>query len=60
MAEIDAAAPEPTEVLIERAGAAVARAAVDVMGGRYGRRVVVLAGPGNNGAAGPAAAPRPR
>ena len=58
MAEIDAAAPEPTEVLIERAGAAVARAAVEVMGGRYGRRAVVLAGPGNNGADGRAAARR--
>ena len=56
MAAIDAAAPEPTEVLIERAGAAVARAAVEMMGGRYGRRVVVLAGPGNNGADGRAAA----
>ena len=60
MAEIDAAAPEPTEVLIERAGAAVARAAVAVMGGRYGRRAVVLAGPGNNGADGRAAARRLR
>ncbi|MYJ36456.1 MAG: bifunctional ADP-dependent NAD(P)H-hydrate dehydratase/NAD(P)H-hydrate epimerase, partial [Acidimicrobiaceae bacterium] len=52
MAEIDAAAPEPVNVLIERAGAAVARAAAEVMGGRLGRRVVVLAGPGNNGADG--------
>ena len=60
MAEIDAAAPEPTEVLIERAGAAVARAAVEMMGGRYGRRAVVLAGPGNNGADGRAAARRLR
>ena len=60
MAEIDAAAPEPTDVLIERAGAAVARAAVEVMGGRYGRRVVVLAGPGNNGADGRTAAIRLR
>ena len=60
MAEIDAAASEPTEVLIERAGAAVARAAVEMMGGRYGRRVVVLAGPGNNGADGRAAARRLR
>ena len=58
MAEIDAAAPEPTGVLIERAGAEVARAAVEMMGGRYGRRVVVLAGPGNNGADGRAAARR--
>ena len=60
MAEIDAAASEPTNVLIERAGAAVARAAVEVIGGRYGRRVVVLAGPGNNGADGRAAARRLR
>jgi NAD(P)H-hydrate epimerase len=60
MAEIDAAAPEPTEVLIERAGAAVARVAAGMMGGRYGRRVVVLAGPGNNGADGRAAARRLR
>ena len=58
MAAIDAAAAEPVEVLIERAGAAVARAAVEVMGGCYGRRVVVLAGPGNNGADGRAAARR--
>lgn len=49
MAAIDAAAPEPVEVLIERAGAAVARAAVRMLGGTYGRRVVVIAGKGNNG-----------
>ncbi|MXY10886.1 MAG: NAD(P)H-hydrate dehydratase [Acidimicrobiaceae bacterium] len=60
MAEIDAAAPEPVDVLIERAGAAVARAAVEMMGGTYGRRVAVLAGPGNNGADGRAAARRLR
>jgi len=60
MAEIDAAAPEPVDVLIERAGAAVARAAAEVMGGRLGQRVVVLAGPGNNGADGRAAARRLR
>ena len=58
MAEIDAGALEPVEVLIERAGSALARAALDVMGGRYGRRVVVVAGPGNNGADGRAAAVR--
>ena len=58
MADVDAAAPEPTDVLVERAGAAVARAAVDLLGGRYGRRVVVLAGKGNNGADGRAAARR--
>ncbi|MCY4422796.1 MAG: hypothetical protein OXC06_06975 [Acidimicrobiaceae bacterium] len=60
MAEIDAAAPESVDVLIERAGATVARAAVEMMGGRYGRRAVVLAGPGNNGADGRAAAGRLR
>jgi NAD(P)H-hydrate epimerase len=60
MAAIDAAAPEPVDVLIERAGAAVARAALDLLGGAYGRRVVVLAGKGNNGADGRAAARRLR
>ncbi len=49
MAAVDAAAPEPVEVLIGRAGAAVAREAVDMLGGTYGRRVVVVAGKGNNG-----------
>ena len=58
MAVIDASAPWSVEVLIERAGAAVARAAVEMLGGRYGRRVVVLAGPGNNGADGRTAARR--
>lgn len=52
MAAIDAQAPEPVEVLIGRAGRAVAREALDMMGGGYGRRVVVVAGPGNNGADG--------
>jgi NAD(P)H-hydrate epimerase len=58
MAEIDKAAPEPVEVLIERAGGAVARAAVELLGGTYGRRVLVVAGRGNNGADGRAAARR--
>jgi len=58
MAAIDRAAPEPVEVLIDRAGAATARAALALLGGSYGRRVVVLAGPGNNGADGRAAARR--
>lgn len=49
MAAIDAAAPEPVEVLIDRAGAAVARRAVEMLGGTYGRRVVIVAGRGNNG-----------
>ena len=57
---VDAAAPEPVEVLIERAGAAVARAALELLGGGYGRRVVVVAGKGNNGADGRAAAARLR
>ena len=35
--------------LMERAGRAVARAAVEVAGGGYGRRAVVLCGKGNNG-----------
>ena len=52
MRAIDAAAPEPVEVLIDRAGAALARAAVRMLGGTYGRRVVVVAGKGNNGADG--------
>jgi NAD(P)H-hydrate epimerase len=60
MAAIDAAAPEAVEVLIERAGAAVARHALDLLGGGYGRRVVVVAGKGNNGNDGRAAARRLR
>ncbi len=58
MAAIDAAAPEPVEVLIDRAGGAAARAALRLLGGAYGRRVVVVAGKGNNGADGRAAAKR--
>lgn len=58
MKAIDAAAPEPVDVLIERAGAATARAALRLLGGAYGRRVVVVAGKGNNGADGRAAARR--
>lgn len=60
MGAVDAAAPEPVEVLIERAGAAVAREALDLLGGAYGRRVVVVAGKGNNGNDGRAAAARLR
>lgn len=56
MRAIDAASGEPVEVLIERAGAAVARVARRMLGGTYGRRVVVVAGPGNNGADGRVAA----
>ena len=60
MQAIDADASEPVDVLIDRAGAAVARAAVAMLGGTYGRRVVVLAGKGNNGADGRVAAERLR
>ena len=56
MAAIDAAAPEGTDVLVARAGAAVAIAARQMMGGTYGRRVLVAAGKGNNGADGRVAA----
>lgn len=49
MAGVDRSAPEPVEVLVERAGFAVAHAARALMGGTYGKRVVVVAGPGNNG-----------
>jgi NAD(P)H-hydrate epimerase len=49
MATIDREAPEPVETLIGRAGSAVARYALRMLGGSYGRRVVVVAGKGNNG-----------
>src|SRR4051812_45349298 len=58
MKAVDEAAPEPVEVLIGRAGDAVARAAIHMLGGAYGRRVVVVAGKGNNGADGRYAAAR--
>ena len=50
----------PEEMKEIDAGAAVARAALDVLGGSYGRRVVVVAGKGNNGADGRDAARRLR
>lgn len=43
-------------VLVERAGRAVAWDARSLLGGSYGRRVVVVAGKGNNGADGVVAA----
>lgn len=58
MASVDAAAPEPVAELIERAGGAVAWAALEMLGGSYGKRVVVIAGKGNNGADGRSAARR--
>lgn len=39
----------PLEVLVERAGWAVARHAREMLGGTYGRRVTIVAGPGHNG-----------
>lgn len=49
MGEIDRAAPEPVDELIARAGAAATAVALEMLGGTYGRRVVVVAGKGNNG-----------
>jgi NAD(P)H-hydrate epimerase len=56
MAYVDRQATEPIEVLVGRAGAAVARSARKLLGGPYGRTVVVVAGKGNNGADGRVAA----
>lgn len=56
MARIDAAASESIDELIGRAGAAVARTAIRMLGGTYGRRVVIVEGQGNNGRDGAAAA----
>lgn len=56
MRYVDAHSAVSVDVLIERAGYAVAQTARLMMGGTYGRRVVVLAGKGNNGADGRVAA----
>lgn len=56
MRAIDAAAPEPVDVLIDRAGRATAGVARSMLGGTYGRVVVVIAGRGNNGNDGRSAA----
>lgn len=56
MHAVDVAAPESLDVLVGRAAHAVARAALGLLGGGYGRRVVVIAGPGNNGEDGRVAA----
>jgi ADP-dependent NAD(P)H-hydrate dehydratase / NAD(P)H-hydrate epimerase len=56
MAAIDSEAMDPPEVLIDRAARAVAREAIRMLGGVYGRRVAVVVGPGNNGADGRLAA----
>jgi hydroxyethylthiazole kinase-like uncharacterized protein yjeF len=56
MRAADVASEVPEQTLIERAGWAVAAAARRMMGGSYGRQVVVIAGKGNNGADGRVAA----
>jgi hydroxyethylthiazole kinase-like uncharacterized protein yjeF len=53
-----AAAEVPTEVLVARAGSALAREVLHRLGGAYGRRVVVVAGKGHNGDDGRYAASR--
>lgn len=50
----------PADVLMERAGGAVARAALRIAGGRYGKTALVFCGPGNNGGDGFVAARRLR
>ncbi|MHB1710194.1 MAG: NAD(P)H-hydrate dehydratase [Acidimicrobiales bacterium] len=62
MQALDADAQEstPLGVLVERAGHAVACAAIEMLGGAYGRRVTVVAGKGNNGADGRVAADKLR
>lgn len=56
MRAADAAAPVPEETLVRRAGTSTAVAALKMLGGAYGKRVVVVAGKGNNGADGRVAA----
>ncbi len=58
MARLDAKAMETIshDELVERAGHAVARRAISMLGGASGRRVTVLAGQGSNGADGRVAA----
>jgi NAD(P)H-hydrate epimerase len=58
MRAVDEAASDPVDVLVHRAGGAVAWTAQRMLGGTYGRRVVVVAGKGNNGADGRDAAAR--
>jgi NAD(P)H-hydrate epimerase len=56
MAGVDRRAPEAVEVLVGRAGSAVAKKAARLLSGVYGKAIVVVAGKGNNGADGRAAA----
>jgi len=60
MNAIDHDATESVDELIARAGAAVSRTAIRMMGGTYGRRVVIVVGKGNNGNDGRDAAQRLR
>jgi len=53
-----AQAAVPLATLVERAGMTVAIAAVQMLGSAYGKRVTVVAGPGNNGNDGRVAARR--
>ncbi len=54
--ELDGRSPVAVDVLVQRAGYAVAHAALELLGGAYGRRVTIVCGPGNNGADGRVAA----
>jgi NAD(P)H-hydrate epimerase len=58
--DADALASLDESTLVERAGTAVATWALRLLGGSYGRKVVVVAGKGNNGADGRVAAARLR
>ncbi len=58
--DADALRTVSEDTLVERAGTAVATWAVRMLGGTYGRHVVVVAGKGNNGADGRVAAARLR
>ena len=58
--DAEALATVSHETLVDRAGTAVAAAALRLLGGAYGRRVVVVAGKGSNGADGRVAADRLR
>ncbi len=60
MRDVDANADVPVDVLVDRAGWAVARSALRLLGGGYGRSVNIVAGPGNNGADGRVAGERLR
>ena len=56
MAGVDRQAPDSVDVLVGRAGAAVARRAARLLNGAYGREITVVAGKGHNGADGRLAA----